>query len=84
VVRSAGNRHLRNAGCVITVRRYTLISMQPWREFLLPNAAFPIRAHNLPGVRLGSLRLVSASRLLKAANPLVPVGDAVQIVIDGN
>jgi hypothetical protein len=41
-----------------------------WREFLLPNPVFPIRAYNLPGVRLGSLRLVPASRLLKAANAL--------------
>jgi hypothetical protein len=52
-------------------RGYTLISM--WREFLLPNPTFPIRAYNLPGVRLGSLRLVPASRLLRAANALAAV-----------
>ncbi len=50
-----------------------------WREFLLPNPAFPIRAYNLPGVRIGSLRLVPASRLLKAANALNQVGDAGKI-----
>jgi hypothetical protein len=47
--------------------------MQPWREFLIPNAAFPIRAYRLPGVRLGSLRLAPASRLLKPANALALV-----------
>jgi hypothetical protein len=52
---------------------YTLTSMQPWREFLLPNAAFPIRAYNFPGVRIGSLRLVPASRLSRAANALTLV-----------
>jgi hypothetical protein len=46
-----------------------------WREFLLPNAAFPIRAYNLPSVRIGSLRLVRASRLLRAANALALVID---------
>jgi len=62
----------RNAGCVIAARGYTLILMQPWREFLLPNPTFPTRAYNLPGVRIGSLRLVPASKLLRAANALNP------------
>jgi hypothetical protein len=44
-----------------------------WREFLLPNPAFPIRAYNLPGVQLRSLRLVLAARLLRAANALTSV-----------
>jgi hypothetical protein len=47
--------------------------MRPWCEFLLPNPTFPIRAYGLPEVRLGSVRLVPASRLLKAANALVMV-----------
>jgi hypothetical protein len=45
------------------------------REFLLPNAVFSIRAYSLPGVRLGSLRLVPASGLLRAANALTSVAN---------
>ncbi len=44
------------------------------REFYIPNAAFPVRGYSLPGIRaLGSLRILAASRLMKAANTLAPV-----------